>query len=382
MNGRFLPLFLLLGFTGFLNAMNLRDSQPVAPVQNPPRDYHLVIHGIGAWRGNFNIDERGRGGLPALHAFSQKRRRALEARGDGLILVQSGNFTGRFKNPADFREKLLPPRLNLIEYMNFDGVSFSPQENAYLLDKIDHPELKNIPALSFNFRPALLLKGRSSPVSPLRILRRGKLNILLTSLTRGKAPYYELNSTDRLIYEFNKRQGPDLGIILLTGLETHPEYEEDHSAGPTHARLVNSPAETIQGSRVGTREQTPRQILRQIFETARIDNPYDELKLKSPYSLAIIGGAPRNKIYRLLNGTFVCAVKGRNLCEVELVFRERRLISWKGRFIDLNGINQPRAWIVPDANLKDALREARELRLRKQKKDFHKDIHKSTHKET
>lgn len=318
--------------------------QPLAPrpaahgryaSPNLPDDYRLTVYAVGAWAGDFGTDDYGRGGLAALHALLETRRKLAAANQEGVLLVQAGDFTGA-GTVEELRARTVFPELNLIRYMQFDALAPGARELALFAAEASGVEAA--PLVSLNARPRPNAQrpapARTGPApaapAPFRIVERNDHTVWISALTSGAEPDFDAAPTERLVREMRRNDGAELYVLLL-----------DDSAPPTEeTRPWRRPAELLrdEGFWNATFPQSASEL-----------NPYrpDARDRLTQQWLMIQNGAA-NVFRRLPEGPHLCRIAGRTVCEIEFEFRARKLRGVRQRFIDLNGPQAPQDWIAPD----------------------------------
>ncbi len=302
-------------------------------------DYRLTVYGIGAWAGDFGTDEYGRGGLAALHALLEERRKLAAANHDGVLLVQAGDFTGA-SAAEELRARTVFPELNLFRYMRFDALAPAARELA--LFAAAAPDAERAPLVSLNMRPRSGANANPTPASrntpaSFRLAERNDLTVWISGLTSGAEPDFDSEPTERLVREMRRNDGAELYILLM-----------DDSAAPVdESRAWRRPAQLL-------REES---FWNAIFPLRPNElNPYrPDARDRLTQQWLIVQNGAANVFRRLPEGPHLCRVQGRTVCEVEFEFRARRLRGVRQRFIDLNGGAAARNWIAPDPLLYQTL---------------------------
>ncbi|MEQ9365945.1 MAG: hypothetical protein RIF32_17005 [Leptospirales bacterium] len=339
-----------------MHAHSLHGSRPTAP----PGDFTLTVYAIGAWAGEFDVDADGRGGLAALHTLVERERR--EARvGDrgGILLVQSGDFTGA-QNAAGLRSKLEYPGLNLPRYLRIDALGPAAAETlAYAgLKKKRAPGILTTPAVSFNLRRALATEQSRAErtLDPFRLVRRGPYTALITAVTSGAEPRFETDPIDLLAGEFRRQDGVDLYVLLLDRkADATPDPVVDthnlHDAAPvtTKPAYLNA-IELLQRSK----------FWESFFPAAPGSTPDPYALPDSAFAqqwLIVESSAKRNHFRRLPEGPYLCSIADHAVCEISVEFRQRRVRGVRARFIHLNGARSSGGWLTPDPILLQSLKK-------------------------
>ena len=319
----------LAGVLGLLLLIAAAGVTPVSGRTVPPaRDFRLVVFAVGDWRGNFETDAAGRGGLAALHTLVRRTRERVRVARGRVLLVHAGDLTGA-ANRRDFHRKLFPPELNLPRYLGLDAVGFSPNEIEYLNQFAFLPKIKFARAVEFNLgREA----RRAGPVRPFRIAPGQDYNIMLSAWSERPAPRRRAERLQALRDELKRQSALDLRILLVSGTSFTPDAPDT--------------AEEVFGL---TPDQNPYDLL----EPGPVPHPL------RPF-LVVRSSAARNQFEQLESGAHLCRIRGRDVCRVEYTYRDHRLIAVNARFIDLNARDRSGAWIPPDRRLVNVLRKERE----------------------
>ncbi len=293
--------------------------------QSPPEDFRLVILAAADRAGRFDVDDEGRGGLAALHAYaSAMRSRLTNGRIGGLVLIHAGNLSGA-RNPTDLRKALLYPELNLSRYLELDAVGLSAAEIQAFHALSEDPGIRGVPALSFNYRPETANRESSAPLQ-YRIVRRSSYTTLITALTPGPEPAFAAKPIDGLHLELSRHSGADLSILMAR--DDTPLLKDDafwETFFPT----------------------TPDSL-----------NPYriPEDNRFATHWLMITHGAPRNSFERLTEGPYICRLADDAVCEITVEFRRRKIRGVHARFVRLNDPQDPDTWFAPDPLLRRVLK--------------------------
>lgn len=293
-----------------------------------PDDYRLAVFAVGAWAGDFGTDEYGRGGLAALHALLEERRKLAAANQESVLLVQTGDFSGA-NNVAELRARTVFPELNLIRYMKFDALAPGARELA--LFSADTPDRERPPLVSFNARPALAgaTPALATP-APFRLVERNDHTVWISGLTSGAEPDFDATPTERLIREMRRNDGAELYILLL----------DDSAPPPEETRPWRRPAELLRDESFWNAA---------FPERAGQLNPYrPDARDRLTQQWLMIQNGSANVFRRLPEGPHLCRIAVRTVCEVEFEFRARKLRGVRQRFIDLNGGQAAQNWIAPD----------------------------------
>ena len=292
----------------------------------------LAVVGIGAWEGDFSIDDEGRSGLAALSTFVNQERRRLESQGGGLFFVSGSSLTGA-SAPEAIHARLIYPRFNLFHHLPFDAIASSADEARALPTYTDDRDFERHPFVSLNYRAAQ--NARPKPARYI-IERRGDYSALITSLTNGPEPDFGSDPFELVKREFERHAGANLRILLLEGDgpgdAQHPENETaDH--GPVRFRGSHFLETLGQAGHALAPAGDPVVLGESAFESA---------------SLIYVSNAATNLYGRLPTGPFVCTIAGRSVCLMYFHFREQALLGVEQRFVDLNGRSEASAWITPD----------------------------------
>lgn len=307
-----------------------------------PDDYRLTIYAVGAWAGDFGTDNYGRGGLAALHALLEERRKLAAANQEGVLLVQTGDFSGA-DTVADLRARTVFPELNLIRYLQFDALAPGARELA--LFAADAVGAEAPPLVSLNARPrtnaAQPTPAGAAPATatpaPFRLIERNDHTVWISGLTSGAEPDFDATPTERLIREMRRNDGAELYILLL----------DDSAAPPEETRAWRRPAELLRDESFWNATFPMR---------ANELNPYrPDARDRLTQQWLIVQNGAANVFRRLPEGPHLCRVHGRTVCEVEFEFRARKLHGVRQRFINLNGEQAAQNWIAPDPLLYQVL---------------------------
>ncbi len=339
---------------GGVHAHSLHGSRTT----QPPADFQMTLYAIGGLSGEFDVGPDGRGGLAALHTLVERKRRVARVGGrGGVLLVQSGDFTGATSDAA-VRRKLDYPELNLARYLRLDAMGASSGETlAYTrLKQSDRSAFAGVPAVSFNLRGRGGASPQADAVAPLRLVRRAQYTALISSVTSGAEPRFETQPTALLAREFRRQSGADLYVLLL-----------DRRKDPRPAPLVDS--HNLHDA------QTPKKLspyLNSIDLLERADFwaaffPTAPGEIADPYALPdqklahhwliVESHAERNDFRRLPAGPYLCRLANDAVCEITVEFRRRRVRGVRARFIQLNGPQTPGGWVTPDPILLKTLKK-------------------------
>lgn len=343
-------------------------------------DIPLSIFIIGNWRGEFDIDAQGLGGLASLHTLVENKRQLQKAQKGGVLLLQNGDFTGSVAGP-DFVSSLIYPDLNLVRYMKFDALGMNAREVDLWqksIAKKPASELLQIPLVSWNHRQ--LNRQLAQPLA-FRIMERRQASILVSSITSGKQPRYATRPLVRLMQEIHRQTGLDLSILMLnhdptfnpaltandidhkkpTGMDTHDPHDDDpHDISIKKKNLSESTMDSelpdvLHGPALINRFWPSHFFHTNSVRQNPVSLPYKE-NLQSMRWLLAETGAPANRFERLTSGPYICRIKAKSVCQIDLRFRNGRIIEIEQRFIDLNEPVRNRSWIVPDRLLLRALK--------------------------
>ena len=295
---------------------------------------------IGGWAGDFGVDAGGRGGLGALKTHAEQRRRTLQAAGGAAFLVHAGNFTGA-TTAAIFRARLSTP-LDIPAYLDFSALGLSPQENEFALSNATAHRLLAGRALSYDYRPRKAPRRRG--LRSARIERTMGRTVFFSALSLGTGPSYPEDRIAGLRRAVFGRSGADLHVVLF---------------GRGGANRSAKPGKTpLASAYFGSALKKPAKAGIASFLLPRIpENPHPRLpgprrESQPPRPVLVIRPGHRaNQFFRTADGTFVCDIRGRTLCEVEFRLRGGSLISVQSRFLTLNGAEQPGPWITADPRL-------------------------------
>lgn len=318
---------------------------------------------LGNWAGHWQVDADGTGGLAALQTYLEERRRMLQAEGGGLILVQSGDFSGA-TTIEEFTARIAPAPLNIPVHMRMDALAPARTELELARKTAGRPDWDRIPFLSLNFRLAPEEVDRTN-LRPYRLVRRGNYTAFLTALTAGYEPEVNGNPIELLRRELKRQSGADV-IVLLLGNEADPEKstsqnnnndshdEPDGEQGDPHDENYME-ADTEQkkhGPWFNSASILSSDAFRTMFAD-ELNEPADPVSIQpasvwTDQFVIIQSGADQNHFYRLRTGPYVCAIAGRTVCEIEMRFRNHALIGLEQRFIDVNSRGRPYRHIPPD----------------------------------
>ena len=325
----------------------------------PPEDFTLTLYAIGAWRGQFDVDQAGQGGLAALHTMVETARREASV-GDrgGVLLVQSGDFTGG-ASADELLNKIEYPALNLLRYLRLDALGPTAAEAlGYAALPGKRPGYDRLPVASFNFRPASLAgtPGPGKAVPPLQLVRRSSYTTLITAVTSGSEPQFGTDPAELLAAEFRRQTGADLYVLLLDRrpevivepvVDSHDLHGEP--VAEKRAEYLNA-ADLLQSER--------------FWQTFFPDPPG---AMRDPYALPdeplaqqwliIESSAPFSRFMRLPEGPYLCSIAGTEVCEITVEFRRHRVRGVRARFIQLNAVDTPGGWVTPDPLLLQVLKK-------------------------
>lgn len=361
------PAGLHFGSAPTVHAHSLHGSR----TSEPPEDYTLTIYAIGAWSGKFDVGPEGRGGLAALHTIVEnKRRQARVGDRGGVLLVQSGNFTGATTAEL-LRKKIKYPGVNLARYLRLDALGPTADETLWYagLKQNREPGFESIPAVSFNFRSAvqsdrdrpvqrskIVREKNPQTVRPFRLLRRSGYTALITAVTSGSEPKFGTDPINLLAGEFQRQNGADLYMLLLDRRpDNRPEPVVD-----SH-NLHDTPVQQKRAEYLNSIDLLARRKFWQSFFPASpgaTPDPYalPDHKLAQQW-LIIESSAAKNHFMRLPEGPYLCSIAGHMVCEITVEFRKHRVRGVRARFIELNGARTPGGWIVPDPILLEVLKK-------------------------
>ncbi len=195
----------------------LPDAGRAATVP-PARDFRLVLFAIGDWRGDFETDAAGRGGLAALHTLVERTRERVAVSRGQVLLVHAGDLTGA-TSAREFVRRLLPPGLNLLRTLQVDAVAFSSRENDYLATINFLPDVRFARAVEFNRGQAPMF---AAPVDQFRIAPGEDYNTFLTGWTSPALPDQK-TALKTMRAEFERQSGLDLSVLLVSGDALNPE---------------------------------------------------------------------------------------------------------------------------------------------------------------
>ncbi|MCR9143012.1 MAG: hypothetical protein NXI24_12230 [bacterium] len=326
----------------------------------PPEDFILTLYAIGAWNGNFDVDAQGRGGLAALHTMvERKRREAAAGNRGGVLLVQSGNFTGS-AGPGALQKKIEHASLNLPHYLRLDALGPAAAETlAYAgLKASRQAGFMNTPAVSFNLRASAGGASANSAgrVEPFRLVRRDNYTAMITSVTSGAEPNFSVEPIELLAREFRRQSGVDLYVLML-------DRKANEAAAPVidSHNLHDAPAPKTQAAYLNAIELLERrEFWESFFPIAPGATPDPYALPDHPFALQwliVESSAKRNHFRRLHEGPYLCSIADNAVCEITVEFRRRRVRGVRARFIDLNGPQSPGGWITPDPILLETLKK-------------------------
>ncbi len=310
--------------TALLGLLLLTGSGSLLPLQpRPSREYALTVVMLGSWKGNFLPDQRGEGGLAALHTWTERLRRRAKVEGGSVLLLHGGEFTSA-KSAGQFSEQIFRKELNLITYMKFDAFSFSSLENGWI-EKLQGRDLDTLPALSFNKtnRIRKTTQGRAV-IAPYRILARGEYTVYLTSLTPSspKGKEYDASSLVALRKELKRQTGTDLNIIFTAPPEKGETIsEQDH-------------------------------FERELFQFPGMSQTSINLPIASTLpsrTLILEAESKENRFRRLPSGAYLCALRQKQICKITFRFRNHQIIGVDQEFPQINGNTSP--WTPQDPYL-------------------------------
>ncbi|MBX7058795.1 MAG: hypothetical protein K1X75_12080 [Leptospirales bacterium] len=286
----------------------------------PPGDGRvtLSIVALGAWSGDFGIDREGRGGLAALASYLKRLREQRAASGGGVLLVQSGDFSGA-RDTATLLQRMVYPEFELSERLGFQAMAMSGSETI-LLETMEQRALRNLPVVAFNRRPM------NQKIPAYRIAEAAQAQVWITAAQSGPQSSFGALSGVALADAIRRQSGADFFVLLL-----------DNSAGD--GAWQRSSEALAQES-----------FWQQLFPQDLAD--FDPYRAR-PHPLAermLIVEAPaeRSNFRRLPEGPFLCRIHGRELCQLDVELRGDVVQGFRQQFLSLNGASSPMAWIAPD----------------------------------
>lgn len=258
------------------------------------QDSSLIVLGIADWKGEFGVDQKGRGGLAALHTWRKQLDQRVAQTGGHCILVHSGNLTGA-DSLESFDARLKQPAPGLPGYMDFNALGFSAGERKFS-----------------KTRPLSVAWDAEDKERKSILLQKAGQTILLSAFSS------KMNEPDQAIE----------GIMQVSAAEQ------------SSFNVVLAPD---QGS-----EQTLAKI--------PINNIHEAPEEQMKRTLLIESGS-KNLFYRDPSGVYLCQVVGRTVCFVEIKFRGSTITGVTQRFVDLNGANEPATFLKPDPILMDLFKK-------------------------
>lgn len=257
----------------------------------------ITILGTADWKGRFAVDTSGRGGLAALRAYHA----SLDHKKDRghTLLFHTGTLTSA-ETHEQFVSALNRPAPGLVAYMRYAALGLPALERG-----LGAKAGLSLPAPFFSAEPES--KAHEKPDTQARSLLLGDGLVYSTSLDvprdrRAEAVMAEL-------YRSTTESRAAFGVVLL------PEESASAFFSAQHIRDVHS-----------QREQT---------------------------TLIFLEPGKASRFYRDPAGPLVCSIQGRTVCVIELRIRGREIIATSQHFVDLNGKDNPSAFIKPDPVLMD-----------------------------
>ncbi|MCE9598197.1 MAG: hypothetical protein K8S54_09545 [Spirochaetia bacterium] len=268
-----------------------------APLYAEPQsmDRSLIVLGIADWKGNFAVDQAGRGGLAALHTWKKQLELRVSQTGGNCILVHAGALTGA-DSVESFEAKLKLPAPGLTNYMDFSALGLSAEELKFV-------SKENPLSVAWDATE----KQKKSIV----IQKAGQAILLSAFSSRTQSPERAIEG----ILQASATEQSSFNIILAAD-------------GGAEQTLAHIPIDNV--------HESPEEFMKRTV---------------------IIESGSKNLFYRDPSGAFLCQVTGRTICYLEIKFRGSTITGITQRFVDLNGVNEPAAFLKPDPILMELFKK-------------------------
>ena len=310
----------------------------------------LVILIAADWGGHYGTDDRGFGGLAALHSYAAAKRTELRAESGALVLLHVGNLTGQTNGPAA-RKVLYPNGLDLIRYLALDAALLSDAERPFL--PVSLGTAVRPPFVEFRNVADRASIHQTSPF-PYRIVSRAGFAVFVS----GLADPLRDALIDGLRTELARNRAADAQVVLLSHPPAAPAEAPNKKVAREGSRwqfqLPATGEKREQDTEPDDVAPAPG-VLEKLWNRGDIANPFDRLPRGRGLTTGIVVfPSTEGDITQGTDGTLYCRVRPAHACEIELTYRVGRLIGVGGRMVHPNGERSPDPQIQPDAILTEA----------------------------
>lgn len=313
----------MIGLSLFsLSLIQSNHSEAAEPFLSTAADFRLSIFATSGWQGRFQVAEDESGGLARLAAVVRSRRTHYDSIRGEHMLFHIGDFTGA-ENKEDFFDILHPEDVPLLQHLKFTSLALAIDENYWA--KENAFSFDDIPAVSFNWNESF---NPFRPDTETLAVHRFYLHpvsghsFFISALTKGNEPDYSVEAYRELRREILRQSGADFYIILLSGRDWLES--EDFKNG--------------------------------FLQLDRVENEHDEIDQQHPFSRLLIIAEGESHFRRMPQGSYFCQVPARQVCELDILFRNRHPIGVSQVFHTLTPEDRSYHWIQPDPALQRLFR--------------------------
>lgn len=269
------------------------------------KDHKLLVIAIADWKGFFTVNEDGRGGFAALRNLVESRKLQYKAEKGSVLLLHAGNLTDA-ASLDEFTNLLSNRYFSLVDLMGFSHLNFSSVEANYIVSS--------------------------------------KLGLPWVSLDSQGAKRYQIVPQE------------DYRFLISGYTKSNPSVE---------SWLTMSKKQTGVDLLIGLLQRGNREKLTTLLDP--IDNIHDSVEKKIPRYF--IEPSEESSFFRTEDGSYVCQITGRDICETEFHFRNHRLLGSNSKIWEINSTEFPSSFIPNDPLLMYTLRNStsHENRMKPQK---------------